>query len=85
MKMVKATPRTRTTAPSNITELRDDLLATYAEIGNGEITLPMAAEKANAAGKIIKTVALELAYSEMRKEKPEIPFLSGVRSFPATP
>lgn len=61
--------------PETITELRDDLLTMYAEIGRGRINLGMAKEKCNAAGKIIKSAAVQVDYAALRKEKPEIPFL----------
>lgn len=56
-------------------ELQGDLLEMYAEIGLGRIKLPLAKEKSNAAGKIIKIAAVQLVYAELRNEKPEIPFL----------
>lgn len=68
-------PKTLTDVPTNMTELRDDLLNMYAEIGLGHIKLDMAKEKANTAGKIIKSAAVQLEYAALRKEKPEIPFL----------
>jgi septum formation topological specificity factor MinE len=61
--------------PTSVTELRDDLLETYTEIGLGRIKLQMAKEKSNAAGKIIKSVAVQLEYAVARKETPEIAFL----------
>lgn len=60
---------------TTVTELRDDLLQMYMEIGHGRIKLDMAKEKSNAAGKIIKSAAVQLEYAMARKEKPEIPFL----------
>jgi hypothetical protein len=61
--------------PTNITELRDDLLQLYHEIGAGLIKLPMAKEKSNTAGKIIKTAAVQLEYAVASKKTPKIPFL----------
>lgn len=61
--------------PETITELRDDLLEMYAEIGKGRIQLGMAKEKCNAAGKIIKSAAVQVEYAALRKETPNIPFL----------
>jgi CRISPR/Cas system CSM-associated protein Csm2 small subunit len=70
---VPASPYT-TETPTNTTELRNDLSKLYAEIRNGQIKLDMAKEATNAAGKILKSVAVQIAYAEMRKEKTEIPF-----------
>lgn len=61
--------------PTTVTELRDDLLLTYAEIGSGQIKLPLAKEKANVAGKVIKSAMAQLEYASLRKEKPTIDFL----------
>ena len=61
--------------PTTITELRDDLLRLYYEIGEGMIQLPMAKEQSNAAGKIIKSAAVQLEYASVCKVKPNIPFL----------
>ncbi len=62
-------------APSNITELRDDLLELYQDIGTGAVDLRVAKEKSNTAGKIIKSAAVQLEYAIARKTKPNIPFL----------
>lgn len=32
-------------------------------------------EKSNAAGKIIKSAAVQLEYAALRKDRPEIPFM----------
>lgn len=61
--------------PGNMTELRDDLLELYRDIGIGAIELRLAKEKSNAAGKIIKSAAVQLEYAVARKEKPNIPFM----------
>jgi hypothetical protein len=70
-------PKNMTDVPTTITELRDDLLNMYAEIGTGQITLDLAKEKSNAAGKIIKSAALQLEYAAVCKATPKIPFLGG--------
>lgn len=62
-------------SPRNVTELRDDLLRLYASIRAGTVDLTMAKEASNAAGKIIKSAAVQLEYQTARKEKPNIPFL----------
>jgi hypothetical protein len=61
--------------PTTVTELRDDLLTMYAEIGHGHIKLPLAKEKANTAGKIIKSAAIQLEYAIAAKRVPKIAFL----------
>lgn len=72
----KTEPRTTLTAPpESMTELRVELLRLFVEIGDGVINLQIAKEKSNAAGKIIKSAAVQLEYAVARKEKPNIPFL----------
>lgn len=61
--------------PNTMTALRDDLLNVYSQIGTGDIELRVAKEKSNAAGKIIKSAALQLEYAVARKAEPVIPFL----------
>lgn len=61
--------------PTTITALRDDLLTLYNDIGNGVVDISVAKEKSNAAGKIIKSAAVQLEYAKARNEIPEIPFL----------
>lgn len=70
--MVKKSERT---TPSTMTELRDDLLKLYGDIGTGNVDLVVAKEKSNAAGKIIKSASVQLEYALARKEKPRIPFM----------
>lgn len=62
-------------APASMTELREHLLDIFARIGDGTISLQVAKEKSNAAGKIIKSAAVQLEYAVARKERPNIPFL----------
>ena len=66
---------TKMKPPGNMTELRDDLLELYRDIGIGAIELRLAKEKSNAAGKIIKSAAVQLEYAIARKDKPNIPFM----------
>jgi hypothetical protein len=61
--------------PKNMTELRDELLNLFAQIGTGGVDLTVAKETSNAAGKIIKTASVQLEYAIARKAKPNIPFL----------
>jgi hypothetical protein len=61
--------------PNTMTELRDQLLDVFRDIGAGSIDLGVAKQKCNAAGKIIKSAAVQLEYAVARDEKPNIPFL----------
>ena len=69
------TRQTGAKIPTNVTELRDDLCRMYYEIGEGMVKFLMAKEKSNAAGKIIKSVGVQLEYAKLRKEAPNIPFV----------
>ena len=62
-------------APRNITELRNDLLESFEKVKKDPRRLAQAAELANTAGKIIGSIKLEMEYSLMRNEEPEIKFL----------
>jgi hypothetical protein len=63
-------------AKRTITTLRNDLLKVLERLGDNEIDVKIAAEMNNCAGKIIKTVATQLQYSDQRDEKPNIPFMT---------
>jgi len=58
-----------------MTELRNELLDIFQEIGTGQVDLAVAKEKSNAAGKIIKSASVQLEYAVARNEIPDIPFL----------
>lgn len=73
--MRKKINRTAKPAPTNVTELRNDLLEIYTEIGTATIDLNVAKEKSNAAGKIIKSASVQLEYAIARNEIPDIPFM----------
>lgn len=60
----------------NIKELREELSKVFMGLKSGEIEPKTASEMNNAAGKIINTVKVQLEYSALRKEKPEIEFLN---------
>ena len=62
-------------APKNIIELRNDLLESFEQVKKDPRRLAQAGELANTAGKIIGSIKLEMEYSLMRNEEPEIPFL----------
>ena len=67
--------KSKTKAPETMTELRDQLLDLFTDIGDGAVDLKVAKEKSNAAGKIIKSVSVQLEYAIARTETPDIPFL----------
>lgn len=59
----------------NITELRDDLLSVYEDLRNGKISPKDTKEINNTAGKIIASAKVQLEYSSLRNEMPDIDFL----------
>lgn len=62
--------------PKTMTELRDAMLTIFHDINTGVIDdMGRAKELSNAAGKIIKSAAVQVEYAALRKETPEIPFL----------
>ena len=60
---------------TSITKLRNELINVFDRLKEGSIDCERAKEMNNTAGKIIKTVGIQIAYSGLRKEKPEIEFL----------
>lgn len=62
--------------PTTMTQLRDQVFDIFHDIGYGTVDLKAAKERCNAAGKIIKSAAVQLEYQVARGEKPEIPFLA---------
>lgn len=61
--------------PKNITELRNDLLESFEQVKKDPRRLAQAGELANTAGKIIASAKMQLEYSIMLGEEPNIPFL----------
>ncbi len=59
----------------NIKELRENLTQLYTDLKTGEFKGSDAKEMNNCAGKIINSIKVQLEYSSLRKEKPEIKFL----------
>ena len=64
-------------APSNIKQLRDDLLKVYSDLRNGVKTPQEVKEVNNTARAIISSCKVQLMYSKQIGEKPEITFLEG--------
>jgi hypothetical protein len=60
----------------NVNELRDQLAIVFAGLQSGNIPHKDAAELANLAGKMINSAKVQVEYYTLRKESPEIPFLS---------
>lgn len=60
----------------NVAELRDQLSQVFSDLRSNTVKHTDAAELANIAGKMINSAKVELEYYALRKEHPEIPFLS---------
>ena len=63
----------------NIDELSEELQSIFMQIKNDEIDLRKVKEMNNTAGKITAIAKVQLLYSNIRKEKPNIPFLSNAK------
>jgi hypothetical protein len=59
----------------SIQEVREELVSVFNGLKNGTLAVEVAAEMNNAAGKIIKSLAVQLDYYSLREEKPNIKFL----------
>lgn len=64
----------------NVIELRTELCSVFDRLNSSGIQTEIAKELVNTAGKIIKSVKLELEYAALRKERPVIEFLGGEKS-----
>lgn len=60
----------------HISELSTELSALYEGLKNGTIEVKVAAEMNNTAGKIIHAQRVQLEYAALRKEQPDIAFMS---------
>ena len=56
--------------------LREQLADVFAKVKSGEIDIKQAAELTNLAGKMINSAKAQIEYYALRKESPEITFLS---------
>jgi phage-related protein len=62
----------------NVTDLRNKLLNNIEKLETGELDKALASEIANHAGKVIKSVAVELSYNQFTKQSDKrIKFLEG--------
>lgn len=59
-----------------VQQLRSELCEVFDGLRDGTIAPKDAKEINNAAGKIIASVKVQLEYSQLRDEKPEIEFLN---------
>mgnify|MGYP000719297732 CR=1 FL=1 len=60
----------------HIHELTTELTALYEALKNGTIDVKAASEMNNTAGKIINAQRVQLEYADLRKEQPNIEFMS---------
>lgn len=60
----------------NIEDLRNDLLSNYQKTKSGEISVVLAKELSNSAGKVISTVKAQLEYNKYIGNTAEIPFMA---------
>lgn len=58
-----------------IAEVRSELVSVFQGLKSGELDVKSAAEMNNTAGKIIKSLAVQLDYFSLRQEKPKIKFM----------
>jgi hypothetical protein len=68
--------------PTNNQELRDQLLDAFESVKQDPRRANQVKEMVNAAGKVFTSLALELEYSQLRGERPEIPFLGTTSGIP---
>ena len=62
-------------APSNIKQLRDDMLRVYTGLRNGEVTPSEVREVNNAARTVVASCKVQLEYAKLKGEKPAVLFL----------
>jgi hypothetical protein len=60
----------------HISELTTELSSLYEGLKNGTVDVKVATEMNNTAGKIINAQRVQLEYAELRKEQPNIEFMS---------
>jgi adhesin HecA-like repeat protein len=60
----------------HISDLTKELSSLYDGLKNGTVDVKVAAELNNTAGKIIHAQRVQLEYADLRKEQPDIEFMS---------
>jgi len=60
---------------TTITDIRNNLIEVFNGLRDGSIDIKDAVEINNTAGKIINSAKVQIAYSALRGEAPNIPFL----------
>ena len=60
----------------HISELTTELSSLYEGLKNGTVDVKVATEMNNTAGKIINAQRVQLEYADLRKEQPNIEFMS---------
>lgn len=71
--------------PTNITELRDQLLEAFDQLKGDPRRAMQAKELTNTAGKVISTLKAQIEYAMLRGEEPEIPFMGVTKGKPLKP
>jgi len=61
----------------NMNDLRIELVSLFSALRAGEVAPEVAMQLNNAAGKIIKSCSVQLAYKELTKSDAPIAFLEG--------
>jgi len=62
----------------NIVDLRDQLAEVFGGLRSGKISPEIASQLNNSAGKIIKSIQVEIEYNRARKQVPKIDFMEHV-------
>lgn len=71
--------------PTNITELRDQLLEAFDQLKGDPRRAMQAKELTNTAGKVISTLKTQIEYAMMRGEEPDIAFMGVTTAKPLKP
>jgi len=59
----------------NIEEVRDELSEVFQGLKDGTLEVDRASEMNNTAGKIIKSLAVQLEYFSLRNEQPDLDYM----------
>lgn len=60
----------------NVNQVIEELDQVYSGLLDGTMKPEIAKELNNTVGKMLKATAVQLTYADLRKEKPNIPFLN---------